>query len=251
MSLSGPHPDWQERTIQLLGTLKFSRLEHAHVLVAGMGGVGSMAAEMLCRSGIGKLTIIDGDTVQPGNLNRQLPATHRTLNRDKAMVMGERLLDINPGLELSVINEFIRETRIPEILETPFDYVVDAIDTLSPKIYLIYHSMQRGLKLASSMGSGGKLDPSKIRVADFGDTYNCRLAYLLRKKLRKLGIDGGFKVVFSTEQVPKEMVIPVEGEQNKKSTVGTSSYIPAIFGCTLASIVIRDLVEELPSLEES
>ena len=251
MSLSGPHPDWQERTIQLLGTLKFSRLEHAHVLVAGMGGVGSMAAEMLCRSGIGKLTIIDGDTVQPGNLNRQLPATHRTLNRDKAMVMGERLLDINPGLELSVINEFIRETRIPEILETPFDYVVDAIDTLSPKIYLIYHSMQRGLKLASSMGSGGKLDPSKIRVADFGDTYNCRLAYLLRKKLRKLGIDGGFKVVFSTEQVPKEMVIPVEGEQNKKSTVGTSSYIPAIFGCTLASIVIRDLVEELPSSEES
>ena len=120
--------------------------------------------------------------------------------------------------------------------------MVDAIDTLSPKIYLIYHTVQQGLKLASSMGSGGKLDPSKISVADFGDTYNCRLAYNLRKQLRKMDVHGGFKVVFSTEQVLKETVIPVENERNKKSTVGTSSFIPAIFGCTLASIVIRDLV---------
>ena len=202
-----------------------------------------MAAEMICRSGVGKMSIIDGDTIQPGNINRQLPATHSTLGLEKAMVMGERLKDINPGLELTVINEFVKEDRIPEILQEPFDYVVDAIDTLSPKIYLIYHAIQRGLKLASSMGSGGKLDPSQIRVADFGDTYNCRLAYLLRKKLRKLDVHGGFKVVFSTEQVPKEMIIPVEDEPNKKSTVGTSSYIPAIFGCTLASIVIRDLVQ--------
>lgn len=244
MNYSGPHPGWQERTIQLLGEKKFARLHQANVLIAGMGGVGSMAAEMICRGGVGKMTIIDGDTIQPGNLNRQLPATHSNINREKAVVMGERLKDINPGLELTVINEFIREERIPEILQTPYDYVVDAIDTLSPKIYLIYHTVNRGLKLASSMGSGGKMDPSQIRVADFGDTYNCRLAYLLRKKLRKLDVHGGFKVVFSTEQVSKEMVIPVEGEPNKKSTVGTNSYIPAIFGCTLASIVLRDLVEE-------
>ena len=210
--------------------------------MVGMGGVGSMAAEMICRSGVGKMTIIDGDTVQPGNINRQLPATHKTLNREKALVMGERLKEINPGLELTVVHEFIREERIPELLETSFDYVVDAIDTLSPKIYLIYHAMNRGLKLASSMGSGGKVDPAQIRVADFGETYNCRLAYLLRKKLRKLDVHGGFKVVFSTEQVPKELIIPVEGESNKKSTVGTNSYIPAIFGCFLASIVIRDLI---------
>ena len=202
-----------------------------------------MAAEMICRSGIGKMTIVDGDRVQPGNINRQIPATHSSLDRDKAVVMGERLLDINPGLELTVINEFIREERIPEILRPPFDYVVDAIDTLSPKIYLIYHTVNQGHKLASSMGSGGKMDPLQIRVSDFRDTYNCRLAYVLRKKLRKLDVHGGFKVVFSTEQVPKEMIIPVEGEQNKKSTVGTNSYIPAIFGCTLASIVIRDLVD--------
>lgn len=244
MNLSGPHPGWQERTIQLLGKEKFSRLQDANVLVVGMGGVGSMAAEMICRSGVGKMCIIDGDKVQAGNLNRQIPATHSSLEREKAVVMGERLLDINPGLELTVLNEFIKEERIPEILQTPYDYVVDAIDTLSPKIYLIYHTMKQGLKLASSMGSGGKVDPAQIAVADFGSTYNCRLAYILRKKLRKLDVHGGFKVVFSTEQVSKEMIIPVEGEPNKKSTVGTSSYIPAIFGCTLASIVIRDLTGE-------
>lgn len=243
MPHSGPHPGWQERTIQLLGIERHSRLEAANVLVAGMGGVGAMAAEMICRSGIGRMTIVDGDTIQPGNLNRQLPAIHSTLFRSKAEVMGERLKAINPGLQLTVINAFIREEKIPEILDEPFDYVVDAIDTLSPKIYLIYHALQKGRNLTSSMGSGGKLDPSLIQVADFGETYNCRLAYILRKKLRKLGVEGGFKVVFSTEKVPPEMIVPVEGERNKKSTVGTSSYIPAIFGCMLASIVVRDLVK--------
>jgi tRNA A37 threonylcarbamoyladenosine dehydratase len=119
--------------------------------------------------------------------------------------------------------------------------VVDAIDTLSPKIHLIYNVMKKGYKLVSSMGSGGKMDPAQIKVTDFSETYNCRLAFMLRKKLRKMDIHGGFKVVFSTEQVPREMIVPVEGESNKNSTVGTSSFIPAIFGCTLASIVIRDL----------
>ncbi len=240
---SSSHPDWQERTLQLLGEEKMNRLRNARVLVVGMGGVGSMAAEMICRSGVGSMSIVDADTIQPGNINRQLPALHSTLEQEKAMVMGERLKDINPDLDLKVLNEFIKEDEIPELLQEPYDYVVDAIDTLSPKIYLIYHSVQMGLKLASSMGSGGKVDPSQIRVADFGDTYNCRLAYLLRKKLRKLDVHGGFKVVFSSEQVAKEMIVAVEGESNKKSTVGTSSYIPAIFGCTLASIVIRDLVQ--------
>ena len=244
MKLTGPHPGWQERTIQLFGEEKFARLQDANVLVIGMGGVGSMAAEMICRSGVGRMTIIDGDTVQPGNINRQILATHSSLNRGKAELMGERLKDINPGLELTVIDEFIEEDRIPEILRTPYDYVVDAIDTFSPKIYLIYHTVKQGLKLASSMGSGGKVDPSQIRVCDFADTYNCRLAYVLRKKLRKMDVHGGFKVVFSPEQVSKEVVIPVEGEPNKKSIVGTNSYIPAIFGCTLASIVIRDLTGE-------
>lgn len=208
-----------------------------------MGGVGSMAVEMICRCGVGKITIIDGDTIQPGNINRQIPATHGTLGRGKAEVMGERLKDINPGLDLTVHDEFIRDERIPEILDEPFDYVVDAIDTLSPKIYLIFHTVRKGIRLASSMGSGGKVDPSQVKVADFRDTYNCRLAHVLRKKLRKMEVHGGFKAVFSTEQVPREMVVAVEGGPNKKSTVGTCSYIPAIFGCTLASLVVRDLVE--------
>jgi tRNA A37 threonylcarbamoyladenosine dehydratase len=243
MNSGAAHPGWQERSQQLLGDEKLARLRNSNVLVVGMGGVGAMAAEMICRSGVGKMCIIDGDTIQPGNINRQLPATHSTIEQEKTEVMGQRLIDINPELDLTVINEFIKEDRIPEVLEESFDYVVDAIDTFSPKMYLIYHAVQKGLKLTSSMGSGGKLDPSQIRVADFGDTYKCRLAYLLRKKLRKLDVHGGFNVVFSTEQVPKEVIMPVEGDPNKKSTVGTSSFIPAIFGCTLASIVIRDLVQ--------
>ena len=243
MNKPGPHPDWQARSLQLLGDEKMQKLRDSNVLVVGMGGVGAMAAEMICRNGVGKMTIVDGDTLQATNLNRQIQSTHSTLNQEKATAMGQRLLDINPGLDLRVIQEYIREERIPEILQDSFDYVVDAIDTLSPKIYLIYHSLQRGLRLTSSMGSGGKLDPSQVSVSDFADTYNCRLAYILRKKLRKLDVHGGFKVVFSTEQVPKERGIRVEDEPNKKSTVGTSSFIPAIFGCTLASVVIRDLTE--------
>lgn len=232
---------WQERTLQLMGPERVEKLRCSHVLVAGMGGVGAMAAEMICRAGVGKMTIVDADTIQASNINRQLPALHSTLGQEKAGVMAARLRDINPELELTVIGEFIRDERIPELLDQGFDYVVDAIDTLSPKIYLMYHSMQMGLKLVSSMGSGGKEDPSQIHITDFSKTYNCRLAYVLRKKLRKLGVEEGFQVVFSTEQVPRERIIPVEGESNKKSTVGTNSYIPAIFGCMLASVVIRDL----------
>jgi len=235
------HPEWQERSIQLFGPGAWERISGAHVLVAGLGGVGAMAAEMICRSGVGRMTIVDKDLIQPSNLNRQIPATHSTLGRKKAEVMGERLLDIHPRLDLRIRDDFLREEKIPELLDESFDYVVDAIDTLSPKIYLIYHALRKGLRLTSSMGSGGKLDPSQVRVADFSETYNCRLAYILRKKLRKLEVHGGFKVVFSTEQVPRETVIPLEGQDNKKSTTGTSSYIPAIFGCMLASIVVNDL----------
>ncbi len=243
--MEGPVTEpWSERTIQLLGNPAYEKLRSAHVLVVGLGGVGAAAAEMLCRAGVGQMTIVDGDVVQESNLNRQLPALRSRLGRKKAEVVAERLKDINPSLDLHVIPEFIRDDRMVEILDTPFDYVVDAIDTLSPKIYLIYHSLKKGLRITSSMGSGGKLDPSQIQVADLKKSFNCRLAYVLRKKLRKLGIEGGFPVVFSTEQVDKELVIPVENEQNKKSTVGTISYMPAIFGCTLASVVIRELIGE-------
>jgi len=235
---------WSERTIQLLGEERYAMLSSSHVLIVGLGGVGGAAAEMICRAGVGEMTIIDGDLIQPSNINRQLPALHSALGKKKAEVVAARLLDINPGLKLHVIAEFIRDERMEEILDTPFDYVVDAIDTLSPKIYLIYHSIRKGLRITSSMGSGGKTDPSQVHITDLKKSYNCRLAYVLRKKLRKLGIEGGFQVVFSTEQVDKELVIPVENEQNKKSTLGTISYMPAVFGCMLASVVIRDLSGE-------
>lgn len=235
------HRDWQERSIQLYGKEAMERISEANVLVAGMGGVGSMAAEMICRSGVGKMTIVDMDLIQPSNLNRQIPATHSTLGRRKAEVMGERLMDINPGLDLKVRDDFLKDEKIPDLLDEPFDYVVDAIDTLSPKIFFIYHALQKGLKLTSSMGSGGKVDPMQVKVADFSETYNCRLAYILRKKLRKMDVHGGFRVVFSTEQVSRDVIIPVDGEDNKKSTVGTSSFIPAIFGCMLASVVVNEL----------
>ena len=243
MTYSAAHPHWQERTIQYIGSEKSKKLKAANILVAGLGGVGAMAAEMLCRAGIGNLTIVDGDVIQPGNLNRQLPALHSTIGKKKATLVGQRLKDINPDLNLNVIDEFIKDDRMKDILDQSFDYVVDAIDTLSPKIFLIFHAVSRGLPVVSSMGSGGKLDPSQIRIADLSESYNCRLAYVLRKKLRKLGVETGVTVVFSPEQVDKSVVIPVEGEENKKSTVGTISYIPAIFGCMLASVVIRSLIE--------
>ncbi len=234
--------NWQERTLLLYDKEKVQKLNKANVLVAGLGGVGGYAAEMLCRSGIGKMTIIDADQIQHSNRNRQLLALTSTVGKRKAQLMRDRLLDINPEIELTVIDEFIRDERTLEILEQPFDYVVDAIDTLSPKIFLIKHALSRGLPLVSSMGAGGKTDPTQIKVADFGDTYQCNLARMLRKRLKSLGVREGFKAVFSPEIVDDSAMLPVYDEPNKKTTVGTISYMPAIFGCAAASVVIRELL---------
>lgn len=234
-------PDWMSRTVQLIGEEKAGLIRGAHVLVAGMGGVGSMAAEMLARAGIGKLTLIDNDIVQSTNINRQLPALHSTLGSQKVKIMEERLKDINPEIGVSTMQTYINEDTLDGILATPYDFVVDAIDTLMPKILFIEAVYKRGIPLASSMGSGGKTDPTRIGITDFGTTYNCRLAYLLRKKLRKRGVSEGFRVVFSTEQTDRERLVAAGDEPNKKSIPGTISYIPAIFGCMLASIVIEGL----------
>lgn len=234
-------PEWMARTVQLLGEEKAAQIRDAHVLVAGMGGVGSMAAEMLARAGIGKLTLVDNDNVQSTNINRQLPALHSTIGNQKVKIMEYRLKDINPEIKIRTMQTYINEDSLDGILATPYDFVVDAIDTLTPKILFIENVYRRGIPLASSMGSGGKTDPGKISITDFGKTYNCRLAYLLRKKLRKLGISKGFKVVFSSELVDKKHLVIAENEPNKKSIAGTISYIPAIFGCMLSSIVIEGL----------
>ena len=233
--------EWLGRCEMLIGKENQYVLRTSHVLVAGLGGVGAFAAEMLCRAGIGKLTLIDGDTVQPGNRNRQLLALMSNEGRSKTELMAQRLRDINPDVQLELINEFIRDDRLIEIVSRPYDYLVDAIDTLSPKIFLIYYALKNHQRIVSSMGAGGKLDPLQIRVDDIAQTYNCRLAYILRKRLRKLGVTSGVKAVFSTEQVNKNLVETCD-EQNKKSVVGTISYLPAIFGCVCASVAIRDLI---------
>lgn len=238
------HSNWQERTLLLLNEEKIEKLNSANVLVAGLGGVGAYAAENLCRAGIGQMTIIDADSIQDSNRNRQLLALTSTLGQRKARLMEDRLMDINPDLRLKVIDEFIRDERTNEILETPFDYVVDAIDTLSPKIFLIRHALLRELPLISSMGAGGKTDPTQVMVADFSQTYQCNLARMLRKRLKNLGVRSGFKTVFSPEIIDESAMIPVLDEPNKKTTVGTISYMPAVFGCVAASIVIRELLGE-------
>lgn len=232
---------WLERTEMLIGTESLKKLRESRVLVVGLGGVGAWAAEMICRAGVGSMTVADGDRVQPSNINRQLLALESSVGMSKALLMGERLLGINPALNLTVIDEYVRDEGIITVLDAGYDYVVDAIDSLSPKVFLLYHALARNCRIVSSMGSGGKFDPLKIRITDFSETSACTLARLLRKRLHKLGVREGFKAVWSPEATDKKKIIPVAGERNKASIVGTISYMPAAFGIACASVVIRDL----------
>ncbi|RUT80159.1 tRNA threonylcarbamoyladenosine dehydratase [Ancylomarina longa] len=235
--------DWLSRTELLLGKEELSKLRNANVLVVGLGGVGAYAAEQICRSGVGSMTIVDGDHVEESNINRQLPAIQSNLGKDKAAIMGERLLDINPNLNLKIINEYLHKESMNDILQIGnYDYVVDAIDTLAPKISLIYHSLQNNLNVVSAMGAGGKIDPSKIKIADISQSYNCKLARMLRKRLHKIGVYEGVQVVFSPEDISKDAVVLSES-QNKRSNVGTISYMPPLFGCFCASVVVNGLLE--------
>lgn len=234
--------EWQQRTALLLGEEKMERLRRAHVLIVGLGGVGAYAAEMICRAGVGRMTIVDADTVQPSNINRQLPALHSTLGRAKAEILAERFRDINPSVELTVLAEYLKDERIPELLDSAkYDFIIDAIDTVAPKCYLIYNALQRRLPIVSSMGAGAKSDITQVRFADLWETYHCGLSKAVRKRLQKMGMKRKLPVVFSTEQANAEAVILVEDEKNKKSTAGTVSYMPAVFGCYLAEYVIRKL----------
>jgi tRNA A37 threonylcarbamoyladenosine dehydratase len=233
--------DWLSRTELLLGADGLNKLKTSNVLIVGLGGVGGYAAEMICRAGVGKMTIVDGDTIHTTNLNRQLLALGSTDGKAKAMVMAERLKDINPGLEVTVINEYIRDERMTEILDSGFSYAVDAIDTLSPKVFLIYHAVMKKIPVVSSMGAGGKFDPTRIVISDISETTDCSLARILRKRLHRLGIRDGVTAVYSSEAIDKSKVVPTNGEKNKASIVGTISYMPAAFGIACASVVIRDL----------
>jgi tRNA A37 threonylcarbamoyladenosine dehydratase len=229
----------------LLGEEKLEILRRANVLVVGLGGVGAYAAEMIARAGVGSMTIADADTVSATNINRQLIALHSTIGKQKADLVAERLRDINPDIKLNVVNRFIKDDETDILLDgEEFDYVVDAIDTLSPKLALIKGCLDRNIPLVSSMGAGAKTDPTKMDICDISKTHHCPLAHMLRKRLHKIGIRSGFKAVYSPEPVREGAMILCE-EQNKKSNTGTISYIPALFGIGCASVVIRGLINEL------
>ena len=235
--------EWQERTRLLLGDEGFEKLNSSHVLVVGLGGVGGYVAEQLTRAGIGELTIVDGDVVSQSNMNRQLLALQSTQGKPKAEVMAARLRDINPDIKLHVVNQFMKDQALIDLISQPYDFVVDAIDTVSPKVFLLYYAVQNNQRIVSCMGAGGKMHPDKIEIADIDKSHHCHLAFYIRKKLHKLGIRTGIKVVFSPEPVNKSAVIEEES-QNKASNVGTISYMPAAFGCFCASVVINGLLEK-------
>lgn len=236
--------NWQERTEMLLGTEKLALLAAAHVVVVGVGGVGSAAAEMLVRAGLGQVTIIDSDSFSLTNINRQLPAFHSTVGLSKVEVVKKRLLDINPELSVNSVEMYLDEKSIPGIfaaMPKSADFVLDAIDTLSPKIALIQHCLKQNIPLVSSMGSGAKMDATKVRIADISKTRMCPLAHMLRKRLHKLGIVEGFLAVYSEEAPIRESTV-IEESRNKKSQVGTISYLPTVFGCICAQAVISRIV---------
>ena len=236
-------PYWMSRTQLMLGDAAVEKLMQKTVLIIGLGGVGGICAEMIARAGIGKITIVDNDTIDASNINRQIPALHSTIKKSKAKVLAARLLDINPNLQLEVQELYIKDEITSDLLQyTQWDYVVDCIDTLSSKVFLIKKCVDLQLPIVSSMGAGGKIDPSQIKVTDISKTRECNLARYVRKRLHTLGIKNGVKVVFSPEKADQSRIIETEKAFPKKSIIGTLSYMPAIFGCTVASVVIRDLM---------
>ena len=226
----------------LIGEEGLDRLSASCVAVIGVGGVGGYAAEMIARAGVGHIIIMDSDDVSVTNKNRQLLALDSTVGRPKCDVMRERLLDINPQLDITVIKEYL-EADSPEAVLGGYrvDFLVDAIDTLSPKMALIKYCMDKGIPLVSSMGAGAKTDATKVRLADISKSFNCPLAFVVRKRLRRMGIRKGFKVVFSEELPRKEAIVECD-DRNKKSLVGTVSYIPAVFGCVCAQAALESLL---------
>lgn len=227
------------RTELLVRPEGMERLRRAHVLVVGLGGVGGYAAEMLGRAGVGRMTVVDGDTVSRSNINRQIVALHSTVGQPKAALFAARLRDINPGMELTVVDEYVRDERLVQLVEaSAYDCVVDAIDTLSPKVFLLYHCHRLALPVVSAMGSGGRMDGSRVQVADISRSHGCPLAAMVRKRLRRLGVGEGIRVVFSDEAVPAYARLEEPGP-NKRTALGTVSYMPALFGCRVAEEAIR------------
>ncbi len=234
-------PVWLERTELLINADHLQTLRHLNILIVGLGGVGSFAAEFLARAGVGKMTIVDGDVVDITNTNRQLPAMHSTIGQGKAVLMEARIRDINPDIQLRTLSSFIQPAESDELVNSEnYDYVLDCIDSVTPKLLLIKAAVKKGCKIISSMGAGGKIDSMMIKYADISKTHICPFAYYIRKRLRLEGIYGGVMTVFSEEKPIKESIKVTDGLNFKRSFYGTISYIPALFGLNMASWVIRD-----------
>lgn len=234
--------DWDSRTRTLIGDKATDRLARARVCVVGVGGVGGYAAEMLARSGVGKLTLIDADDVSESNLNRQLIALQSTVGVSKVKLFADRFRDINPDIQVDARQEFLTPDTVETLLDEGYDFVIDAIDTVAPKVALIAACMRRGVKIVSSMGAGGRVDPSKVELTDLWQTAEDGLARAVRQRLKKIGLRRPLKVVASREAPHRSAIIPLE-EQNKRSSYGTIATIPAIFGIYAASYAIETLTK--------
>ena len=234
---------WQERAELLFKPEGIEILKNANVLIVGLGGVGSFAAEFIVRAGVGNVTIVDGDTVDITNVNRQLPALHSTVGQPKVEIVGDRLMDINPELNLTRVQEFLSPERATEIVTKDFDYVLDCIDSITPKLNLIVAAKKAGVKVISNMGAGGKMLASKVVVKDISKTDVCPLAKVIRKRLKKMGISSGVKAVFSLEKPDESSLKMTDGSNFKKSFFGTNSWMPGLFGLHSAETVIRYLLK--------
>ena len=243
--------NWLERTELLIKEDGLLALKNAHVLIVGLGGVGSFAAEFLTRSGVGKLTIVDGDDVDITNINRQLPALHSTIGKFKVNVVAERLLDINPNLDLIQHKLFLSPENIEQFFaENKWNFIVDCIDSVTPKVMLIKFAKRHRTKMVSCFGAGGKMDPSKVLVRDLYKTESCFLAKTVRKRLRAEHINKGVRCVFSTEIQDENSVQLTDGKNYKRSFYGTISYMPAIFGLYAAHEAIDYILKKAKKIED-
>ena len=235
--------EWTERAELIFKAEGLDKLRNSNILVVGLGGVGSFAAEFLVRAGVGAMTIVDGDVVDITNINRQLPALHSTVGEPKVTIVGDRLMDINPELQLTRVREFLSPERAFEIVSEEFDYVLDCIDSITPKLYLIIGAKRKRVKIISSMGAGGKMEASKVHVSCITKATNCMLAKTIRKRLKVEKIDK-LKVVSSSEIQDQSSLKMTDGSNFKKSFYGTNSYMPGLFGLYAAETVIRYLLKK-------
>lgn len=237
--------EYMERTHLLVGDFGLQRLQQAHVVVAGVGGVGGSCVEALGRAGIGKLTLVDFDLVAPSNCNRQVVALRSTVGRSKVEVMAERLYDLNPDIELKLMSERISPGDAERFLAADVDVVLDCIDAISAKIGLMKAAQDRELFIASSMGAGGRVNPAWVKVGELYETSGCPMSTAVRKQARRAGVKPGVRVVYSNEpplpHVPRTFVT---GEGPQKTVNGTISYMPGFFGFFMASEALRYLLKD-------